>query len=42
MILRNAYCSEQVAWIGWTLVISREGIFLGEVGRQEHGWILVV
>jgi len=22
MILRNAYCSEQVAWIGWTLVIS--------------------
>jgi hypothetical protein len=21
-ILRNAYCTEQVAWIGWTLVIS--------------------
>ena len=22
MLLRNAYCSEQVAWIGWTLVVS--------------------
>ena len=37
MILRNADCSEQVAWIGWTLVISWEGIFWAKLVDKSRG-----